>query len=366
VRVKYLDLPKQFNGINRSEEFDALFRGCQFILGPQVEEFERQFAALCGVPYAVGVNSGTDALILALKVLNIGPGDEVITAPNSFIASAGAIANVGARPVFADVCDDYTIDPAPIEKAITPRTRAILPVHLTGNPAHMREIMALADKHALPVIEDAAQAAGAAIGNRKVGSFGIGCFSLHPLKNLNVCGDGGVITTASAEIVEKIRLLRNHGLINRNESVLFGFCSRLDSVQAQVGLIGLKTIDEINKKRNENAALYDALLSPLAPKVTIPPRRGDVSQVFHTYVIQVEQRDELIRFLDEKGVETKIHYPIPIHLQKAAASLGYKKGDFPQAEAQAERIITLPVNQFLIKEQIKYVAAMITLFYEKI
>jgi dTDP-4-amino-4,6-dideoxygalactose transaminase len=365
VRVKYLDLPKQFSGINRSEEFDALFRECQFILGSQVEEFERQFAAFCGVPYAVGVNSGTDALILALKALDIGPGDEVITAPNSFIASAGAIAAVGAQPVFADVCDDYAIDPAHIEKAITPRTRAILPVHLTGNPARMDEITALAGKHHLSVIEDAAQAVGAEIANKKVGSFGIGCFSLHPLKNLNVCGDGGVVTTASAEIFEKIRLLRNHGLINRNESIAFGFCSRLDSVQAQIGLIGLRTIDEINNKRNENAALYDALLLPLKPKVIIPPRRSDVSQVFHTYVIQVERRDELIRFLDEKGVETKIHYPIPIHLQKAAAYLGYKKGDFPRAEAQAERIITLPINQFLTKEQINYVTAMITLFCEK-
>jgi dTDP-4-amino-4,6-dideoxygalactose transaminase len=365
VQVKYLDLPKQFSGMNRTPEFDTLFRDCQFILGPQVEEFERRFAALCGVSYAIGLNSGTDALILALKALGIGSGDEVVTAPNSFIASAGAIAVIGARPVFVDVGDDYTMDPALIEKAITPRTRALLPVHLTGNPAAMKEIMAIAEKHGLAVVEDAAQAVGASIYGRMVGSFGIGCFSLHPLKNLNVGGDGGVVTTNSAELNQKIRLLRNHGLINRNESEVFGYCSRLDSIQARVGLFGLDTIDEINGIRNKHAKLYDSLLTELTPNVVIPPRRNGYSQVYHTYVVQVDRRDELMAFLEKNGIETKIHYPIPIHLQKAASYLGYKKGDFPKTEQQAARIITLPVNQFLSDEQIRYVASMIKQFYEK-
>ena len=365
MKVKYLDLPKQFIGTNHTPEFDALFSGCQFVLGPQVEEFENRFAELCRVPYALGVNSGTDALILALRAIDVAPGDEVITVPNSFIASAGAIAIAGATPVFVDVCSDYTMDPELIEPAITPKTRAILPVHLTGNPARMHQIMAIAKRHGLAVIEDAAQAVGASIGDDKVGSFGIGCFSLHPLKNLNVCGDGGIITVNDAGLYDKLKLLRNHGLLNRNESVVFGYCSRLDTLQAVVGLQGLASIVDINNKRKLNAARYDSLLASLAPMVTIPPRDENVNQVFHTYVIQVEQRNLLISHLEANDIETKIHYPMPIHLQQAAAYLGYKRGDFPCTEDQSKKIITLPVNQYLTEEQIEYVSNAIISFYRK-
>ena len=363
MQVKYLDLPRQFSGVNRRPECDALFGAAQFILGPQVEEFEKRFAALHRVPYAVGVGSGTDALIIALKILGIGPGDEVITAPNSFIASAGAAVAVGARPTFADVAADYNIDPRKLEAAITPRTKAIIPVHLTGNPARMDAIMPIARKHNLAVVEDACQAVGASLDGKMVGSFGIGCFSLHPLKNLNVCGDGGMITTASSEVCEAAKLLRNHGLVNRNESAVFGLCSRLDTVQAQIGLFGLDALDGITAARIAHARLYDELLAPLAPHIVLPPRAPDAVQVFHTYVVQAERRDALMAFLADHGVETKIHYPIPIHLHKAAAHLGHKAGSFPVAEEQARRIVTLPVNQYVTDEQVRYVAATIAQFY---
>ncbi|MCG2660028.1 MAG: DegT/DnrJ/EryC1/StrS family aminotransferase [Kiritimatiellae bacterium] len=365
MQVKYLNLKKQFVSYDIRAVVNELVAGCQFVLGPQVERFEKAFAEYCEVPYALGVNSGTDALFLALRVLGIGPQDEVITAPNSFLATAASIANVGAKPVFVDVADDYNINPDLIETAITSKTKAIMPVHLTGNPAVMDKIMAIARKHALAIIEDAAQAVGATFNGKRVGSFGVGCFSLHPLKNLNACGDGGIITTSSKDLYEKLRQLRNHGLVNRDESVRFGYCSRLDSFQAAIVSIGLSKIEGINKKRNENAAYYDKLFAGMRKFVTLPPRCVKSYQVYHTYIIQVERRKELIAYLSTKDVETKIHYPIPIHLQKAAEYLGHKKGDFPVCELQSERILTLPIHQFLARDEQDYVAATIREFYER-
>ena len=300
-----------------------------------------------------------------MKALNIGPGDEVITAPNSFIATAGAIANTGARPVFVDVNDEYNIDADLIERVITPHTKVIMPVHLTGNPADMPKIMEIANRYNLYVMEDACQAVGASINGQPVGSFGIaGGLSFHPLKNLNVWGDGGIITTNSKELFDKIVLLRNHGLKNRDEVEFFGYNSRLDTIQAIVANQLLNVLDTITNTRIKNAKIYDDSLSALADYITLPPRKNNVKQVYHTYVIQAKQRDKLLAYLAHNGIEAKIHYPIPIHLQQASRYLGYKEGDFPVCEAQAKSIITLPIHQHLTDDELTYVIDNIRKFYK--
>jgi dTDP-4-amino-4,6-dideoxygalactose transaminase len=364
MKVRYLGLPRQFKDEVLWTALRKQFELSQFILGEEVERFESRFAELCQTSFALGLNSGTDALFLALKALDIGSGDEVITVPNSFVATAGVIVAAGAKPVFVDVGADYNIDVNLIEPAITPKTKAILPVHLTGNPADMPRIMELARQYHLYVIEDAAQAIKASIQGQPVGSFGdVGCFSLHPLKNLNVCGDGGVLTTNSPEIYEKVKLLRNHGLKNRNEIEFFGYNSRLDTIHATVALHVMKSLDEVTTIRKTHSQLYDSALKDLQDVVILPPRRKDVQQVFHTYVVQVKQRAELMKYLQGHGVETKIHYPIPIHLQKPCQAMGYKQGDFPVCERQAESIVSLPIHQHLTEEQILYVVEMIRKFY---
>jgi len=366
MRVNYTDLPK---GTNADVILAALREQlcvCNFTLGPEVGEFEESFARVCGTKYAIGVNSGTDALILSLKSLGIGTGDEVITAPDTFTATVGAIVMAGARPVFVDVGDDFNINPELIPAAITPRTKAIIPVHLTGNPADMPTILNMARSAGIHVVEDACQAIGASINGQPAGSFGAtAAFSLHPLKNLNVWGDGGVITTSSPEIDRKLRLMRNHGLINRDEVVFFAYNSRLDTVQAIVALHLIPFLETITETRIRHAEFYDEAFKDLADFVTVPPRRPGVRQVFHTYVIQVQDRDQLLSYLNENGVEAKIHYPIPVHLQKAAEYLGYKKGDFPVAEAQARSIITLPVHQHLSMDQLDYVVGVVRKFYSR-
>jgi dTDP-4-amino-4,6-dideoxygalactose transaminase len=365
MKVKYLDLQKQFDDEAFFNVLSEQFKTCHFVMGPEVDRFELNFAELCQTPYAVALNSGTDAIFLALKTLSIGAGDEVITVPNSFIATAGAIIATGAKPVFVDVGDDYNINVELIERAITKDTRALIPVHLTGNPANMLEIMDIADRRKLYVLEDAAQAVGASINGRAVGSFGnAGCFSLHPLKNLNVCGDGGVLTTTSHEVYHNIRLLRNHGLKNRDEAEFFGYNSRLDTLQAVIANYVMNHIGEVTRKRQKNASIYDQALSELEDFVVLPPKRDRVVQVYHTYVVQVKQRTDLNRFLHENGVETKIHYPIPIHLQKPCRKMGYKRDDFPVCEKQAESIVSLPVHQHLSEEQVYYTINLIKKFYK--
>lgn len=366
MKVKYLDLPEQFKDNAVWTALKVQFETCQFIMGPDVAEFESNFAKLCRTSYALGLNSGTDAIFLALKALDIGVGDEVITVPNSFVATAGAIMAAGAKPVFVDVGQDYNINVDLIEQAITTKTKAILPVHLTGNPADMRRIVSIAARHGLAVIEDAAQAVMASIDNQPVGSFGdAGCFSLHPLKALNVCGDGGVLTTNSADIYDSVRLLKNHGLKNRDEIEFFGYNSRLDTIQAMVANHGMKNLKTLINKRIENAKNYDEELGELNDFVVIPPRKENVEQVFHTYVVQVKNREKLREYLYENGVETKIHYPIPIHLQKPCKKLGYKNDDFPVCEKQAKGILSLPIHQYLSKEQVYYVADLIRKFYRR-
>ena len=364
MEVKYLDLQKQFKDEALWAALKEQFETCQFVMGPEVEKFESNFARLCQTPYALGVNSGTDAIFLALKALDIGPGNEVITVPNSFVATAGAIVATGAKPVFVDVGPDYNVDVELIKPAITDRTKAILPVHLTGNPADMLKIMEIARQSDLYVIEDAAQAVTASINGQPVGSFGdVGCFSLHPLKNLNVCGDGGAITAKSEEIYEKIKLLRNHGLKNRDEIEFFGYNSRMDTIQATVANYVMKHLKKVTETRRRNARIYDRELKGLNGLVTLPPRKVEFEQVFHTYVIQVKNREELIGYLDRHNVETKIHYPILIHLQKPCQKLEYKKGDFPVCEKQADSILTLPIHQYLSEKQLYYIIDLIKEFY---
>jgi dTDP-4-amino-4,6-dideoxygalactose transaminase len=366
MKVEYSYLKQQFGKPDKI--FKAMkdqLKRCQFTFGQEMEEFEKRFAALIGTKYAVGVGTGTDALFLSMKALGVGPGDEVISAPNSFIATTGAIVATGAKPVYVDVCDDFNINPDLIEAAITPRTKAILPVHYSGNPADMQKILAIAQKHKLIVVEDACQSIGGAINGKLVGTFGIaGGFSLHPLKNLNVWGDGGVVVTDSKELREKLLLLRNHGLQGRDEVEIYGYNSRLDTIQAIVGNFLIKDVDWITDNRIKNALFYDKELAKLSGYVTLPPRRKGFKHVFHLYMFYATRRDELLSFLIENGIEAKVHYPIPLHLQKAASSLGYKEGDFPVTEAQCKSIITLPVHQHLTHKQKRYIIDKIREFYK--
>ena len=340
---------------------DRVLSHGKYILGPEVELFEKRFAEYCGAKYALGVDNGTNAIILSLLALGIGPGDEVITAPNSFLASASSVALVGGRPVFADVKDDLNIDPEKIEAAITPRTKAIIPVHLTGRPADMDAILEIAERRGLAVIEDCAQAVGAKYKGQPVGSFGVtGCFSLHPLKNLNAAGDGGVITTNDKNVYDYLIKARNHGLRNRDECEFWSYNSRLDTIQAAMLLVKMEYLAEWIKNRRSNAQFYKNQLEKV---VKCPFDLPDEFSVYHTFIIQAERRDQLQAHLESKGVGSKIHYPIPIHLQKAAEKLGYGIGSLPVAETQAERILSLPIYPELSQEQRNHVASSVLEFY---
>lgn len=364
-KIPYINLTEPHRRL-KAELLEAVGRVLDcggFILGEEVAAFEKEFAAYCGTRYAVGVANGTDAITLALKALGIGPGDEVITAPNSFLASASGIALAGARPVFVDVRDDFNLDPSLLEAAITPRTRAILPVHLTGRPADMDAILAVARKHKLAVVEDAAQAVGARYRNQRVGSFGVaGCFSLHPLKNLSACGDGGVITTNDEAVYRHLLKARNHGLRSRDECEFWSLNSRLDALQAALVRVKLPHLDAWTEARRRNAAFYRERLGKVAQT---PTELAHEFCVYHTFIIQTDRRDELQRHLAERGIETKIHYPIAIHAQDAARSLGYRPGSFPVAERQVGRILSLPVFPELTAAQLEAVATAVCSFYRQ-
>ena len=363
--IPYVNLPAQAD--EQMPELAAIFervvrRGSFVGAGAEIERLEARLAEYCGTREAVALNSGTDALFLALKVAGIGPGDEVITPPNSFIASTAVIVHLGARPVFVDVLADQNIDPAAIERAVTPRTRAIMPVHLTGRVCRMDQILEIAARHGLLVIEDAAQSIGSMFQGRKSGSFGhFGCFSAHPLKNLNAMGDAGFVTTNDSTAAARMRRLRTHGMADRETVEEWGFVSRMDVLQAAILDYRLDKLPDVIAKRRENAALYQRLIKH--ETVFVPPCRQDEFNTFHTFVIQVDRRDDLQHHLRAIGIKTAIHYPVPIHLQPAAASLGYRKGDFPAAERQAERILTLPVNQYMRVKDVEAVAGEVLAFY---
>jgi len=341
---------------------EVVIRG-DFTLGKDVDLLEEEFATLCKTTYAVSVASGTDALFLSLKALGIGEGDEVITTPFTFFATVGAIVTSGAKPVFVDIQDDYNIDPFAIEANITKKTKAIMPVHWSGRPCEMDVIEKIAAKHGIPVISDACHAINARYRGRQAGELGtIACFSFHPLKNLNVWGDGGIIATNSSEIANKLRLIRNHGLINRDNCQIFSYNSRLDTIQAVVARHMLKKINHITQRRIENAEYFDQALSQISG-ISIPARVEHISEVFHIYSLMYDDRDSLQKFLVSNGVDAKIHYPIPMHLQPAALFLNYKLGDFPKAEYVASKTMSLPVHEFVTKNQQDRVVKLIKEFY---
>ena len=364
MSVRYSYLKEQFaNPEPIFDEIRKLLKTGEFTLGPQLTEFEENFAKLIGTNFAIGVGSGTDAIKISLKALGIGNGDEVITAANTFIATAGAINEIGASPVFVDVNEHFVMDTSKIEAAITPRTKAIVPVHFTGEPVEMDALMEIARKHDLYVVEDACQSILCEHKKRICGTFGnAGAFSLHPLKNLNVWADGGVIVTNCERLADKIRLLRNHGLKNRDEIACFGYNSRLDTIQAIVGNWLLPQAKSITKKRRENAKYFDDNLSKF---VDIPKRRDYVKGCYHLYMFHVEHqfRDDLYRFLNSKGVEAKIHYPIPLYQQEGLKHLGYKKGDFPVTDLQARTVISLPVDQHMTREMMDVCITQIGQFF---
>jgi dTDP-4-amino-4,6-dideoxygalactose transaminase len=359
--VPFLDLKQQYRTIQDDVNVaihEVLERG-DFILGKAVGEFEQAFADYCEVPYAVGADSGYSAIELILRAYGIGPGDEVITAANTFISTVFPVANCGARTVMVDIDPDiYNIDPARIEAAITPATKAIIVVHLYGQPADVDPVLEIAKRHNLVVIEDACQAHGARYKGRRTGSLGhAAAFSFYPGKNLGAYGDGGALVTSDADIAERARLLRNLGQPSKNHHTMKGFNFRLDTIQAAILGVKLPHLDAWNASRRRNAAHYDRLLGDLP--VVAPPLASNVEHVYHLYVIRVQNRAELQQHLQEAGVATGIHYPTPIHLQPAFQDLGYQRGDFPIAEAYADQILSLPMFPELQEDQIAYVAEII-------
>jgi dTDP-4-amino-4,6-dideoxygalactose transaminase len=353
-RVPYVDLQAQYDSI-RTEVLAALGEICEsgrFAQGPATSDFEEKFAAYCGVDHCVSLNSGTSALHLALRCLDVGPGDEVITVAMTFIGTAWAISYVGAKPVFVDIDPARrTMCPAKLEAAITPRTKAVVPVHLFGMPAEMDHINLIAERHGLPIIEDAAQAHGARYRDKRAGQFGqIACFSFYPSKNLGAYGEGGALVTNDASIAQRARSLRDHAQSQKYLHDEIGYNYRMDSFQAAVLAIKLKRLDAWNAARADRAAYYTELLVNSSYK--LPTHFSDSECVWHCYVIEATERDRVRSVLLEAGIETAIHYPVPVHLQKAYAHLGYKPGDLPVTERLCQYCLSLPIYPELSKEKI--------------
>ena len=327
-----------------------------FAGGPFVAKFEADFAAFCQTEHAIGLGNGTDALWLSLLALGVGPGDEVITVPSTFLATAEAITYTGAKPVFIDIEEQtYTMNPELLEKAITPRTKAIIPVHLFGQVADMGPIMAIARKHGLSVIEDACQAHGAAYNGQAAGSIGdTGCFSFYPGKNLGALGEAGAVVTNNAELKQKIQMLRDHGQSRKYYHAVVGWNARMDGFQGAALQIKLKHLAKGNEARRQHASQYDRILGGIEG-VIIPPVAPGRVHVYHIYAIRVQRRDELLQALAARGVSCGIHYPVPVHLQEAYSSLGYSRGSFPIAERCADEFLSLPMFPELTPEQIEYV-----------
>lgn len=370
--VPFVDLKAQYSLIAEEVKggVNEVLSRCDFILGEKVKTFEREFAAYCGAKHGLGVASGTDALHLALKALDIGPGDEVITQANTFIATLLAISYTGARPVLVDIDPvTFNMDAYAVERAVTPRTKAIVPVHLYGQPADMDSIGEVAARHDLRVVEDACQGHGAYYygkrGSRRAGTLGdIAAFSFYPGKNLGAYGDGGAVVTDDAGLYEKVRMLRDYGQEVKYHHTLKGFNSRLDTMQAAVLLVKLRYLDRWNELRVEHARRYTELLGGV-PEVKLPffDDSKRLSHVFHLFVARVEEREGLQEFLRARSVSTGIHYPVPAHMQKAYSELGYKKGSFPVTEKYAGEILSLPMFPELRYDQIKYAARAIREFY---
>lgn len=365
LKVPYAALQEQLKTI-KSEVMDeishVLDRGI-FILGDKLKQFEKEFAVFCGVRHSLGIDNGTSALHLVWKMVGLQPGDEVITVPNSFLATASSAALLGAKPVFVDILPNLNIDPSKIEAAITSKTRGIVPVHLTGRPADMKPIMEIAERRGLFVLEDSAQAVGAKYHGQRVGGLGhAGAFSLHPLKNLFAIGDGGMVTCNDEKLIKKIAQARNHGLHNREQCDYWSFNNRLDELQAAILLVTLKKLDEWTETRRKLAFQYNEALKDI---VKVPTEGPGEYCVYQTFAIQAEDRDKLQKHLVEAGITALVHYKTPIHLQPAAKYLGYGPNDFPVCRHACERILSLPLFPTMTAQQQEHVITQIRAFYGK-
>jgi dTDP-4-amino-4,6-dideoxygalactose transaminase len=366
-KIPYLDLPAQIRSVRK--ELDAAIARtidhCSFCLGPDVAQFEKDFAKFCGADYCVAFNSGTSALHIALMLLNVGPGDEVITTPFTFVATSWAISYVGATPVYVDV-DDVTmnLDPKLLERAITPKTKAVMPVHLYGQPFDLDPILAICKKHKLPLVEDTAQAHAAKYKGKIVGTFGeISCFSFYPGKNLGAAGEGGALVTNNAEFAKRARSLREHGSTVRYYHDEVGFNYRMEGIQGAVLGVKLPHLQKWTDERRRVAHRYHELLKDTP--LQLPTEAAGCDSAYHLYVVRHPQRDKLKEHLDANGVGCALHYPVPLHLQKCYAKLGYKPGDFPVAEKAARECLSLPIYPELTDAQIQRVAAVIKDFFRK-
>jgi aminotransferase EvaB len=355
MRVPYNYLPMQFADYSEiAAGWDALIKTSDFTLGAFMEKFEDEFAAYIGSPHCLGTNNGTDALILALRALGIGPGDEVITPCNSFYATTGAIVAVGATPVFCDVDERFQTDVEDAARRVTARTKALLPVHWAGASPDMRQVMDLARAHGLLVLEDACMAIGGKVHGTSPGTFGdMGAFSMHPLKTLNVMGDGGMVITEDGDLMSWMLKYRNHGMVDRDHIEFWGVNMRLQPLQAIVASHMLTSLDERLERRRAIQRTYDERLGALGPSIVVPPRAAWNPETVSLYMIEADDRDALIAHLVANGVEAKVHYPVPLHLQKPGRDLGYGPGDMPVAEAQADRLVTLPAHEYLTDEQVE-------------
>ncbi len=365
MKVPYNYLPMQFKNPNKIfSEWKKLIKTSDYTLGKFVNNFEKKFARYIGAKYVISTNNGTDALILCLKSIGVSKGDEVITVSNTFYATVGAIVACEAKPILVDCDDRYQIDIDEIKKKINKKTKVILPVHWGGASPNMNAIMDLAKKNNLHVVEDACMGIGAKIHGKSPGTFGlINAFSMHPLKSLNVMGDGGMVSTNSKKIYEWAKKFRNHGMIDRDHIDFWGVNMRLQPFQAIVALDGLKKLNGIIKKRNQNAKMLDRLLSSLAPNVVLPFRPKGYKETFALYMCLVKNRDKLLNYLIKNKIEAKIHYPIPLNKQKAARVLKLNQKNYKNVNFQAKNIITLPIHQFLSKKNITYIANKIKKFY---
>lgn len=353
MTIPFVDLKLQYDSIREEiqKEVEEVFYNAEFILGKRVESFEKSFADYCGKKYCVGVNSGTSALHTALLSYGIGKGDEVITVPNTFIATAEAISHCNSLPKFVDINKEtYTMDAEKIEKAITKKTKAIIPVHLFGQSADMKPIQEIAEKHSLKIIEDCAQSHGAEYLKKKLPFTETGCFSFYPAKNLGAFGEAGAIVTDSREVFEKAKLLRAHGEFPKGIHSVIGYNYRMEGIQGTILGVKLKHLDKWINARRKNAGIYNKLLAK--SNVVVPIEADYAKHVFHLFVVQSEKRDQLRSFLESKGISTGIHYPVPVHLQKAYEFLGLKSGSFPVAEAIMQRIVSLPMFPELSEGQI--------------
>ncbi len=366
MHVRYSYLKDQFSNCPELwKKLKKFVSTGDFTLGKDLEIFEKNFAKLIGTKYALGVNSGTDAIKISLKALNINLGDEVITAANTFVATIGAIKEIGAKPVLVDCDDTFCMNINEIEKKITKRTKAIVPVHFTGYMTNMPEIIRIAKKYNLFVVEDACQSILGSINGKNAGTWGhCGAFSLHPLKNINVWSDGGIITTNSVKYYKQIKLLRNHGLVNREVVKISGYNSRLDTFQAVVGNWLLPKAKDIAKQRILNAKYLDQHLSKIQG-IVIPPRPKSYKIVYHLYIVFAQKRDALLNFCLKKGIEAKVHYPIPMYLQECLKELNHKKGDYPVTDRHSKSIITFPCDQHLNKKHLNYIIKTVEKFYSK-